>query len=183
MKKFNKYLIAILIIAILALGIIYFISIRNKNNTVQQSITNYQECVDAGNLILESYPAQCITADKQHFTQDIGNELEVNNLIRSENPRPNQVISSPLEISGEAVGNWFFEASFPAVLLDSNGQELAVLPITTQSEWMTNSFVPYKGTMIFTIPNTPTGTLILKKDNPSGLPENDNELRIPVRFF
>ena len=32
------------------------------------------------------------------------------------------------------------------------------------------------------MPATSTGTLVLQKDNPSGLPEHADELRIPVRF-
>ncbi len=182
MKKYNPYLIPALIAALLALGAVYLISIHNNDTTSQKRITNYQECVEAGNPSLESYPAQCVTPDKQNFTQDVGNELKIKDLIRTENPRPNQAISSPFEIKGEAVGNWFFEASFPAILLDANGQQLAMMPITAQSNWMTTEFVPFKETMTFPTPTTPNGTLILRKENPSGLSEHDNELRIPIKF-
>lgn len=185
MNRLKQYLIPALIIALVAVGVAYFVSTRgsdNSNTDTQGEITNYQECIDAGYPIMESYPQQCKTPDDKNFTQDIGNELEINDKIRSKSPRPNQVISSPLEITGEAVGNWFFEASFPAHLLDANGNELAVIPVTAQGEWMTTNFVPYKGTMTFPTPQTPTGTLVLKRDNPSGLPENDSELRIPVKF-
>jgi len=34
----------------------------------------------------------------------------------------------------------------------------------------------------FENPETATGTLVLEKDNPSGLPEHADELRVPVRF-
>jgi len=33
-------------------------------------------------------------------------------------PRPNEPIISPLAISSEARGPWFFEATFPVLLLD-----------------------------------------------------------------
>ena len=184
MRKFRNYLIPALAVAIIALAAFFVIYKKNDtvDNSAQNNINSYQECIDAGNPSMESYPAQCRTEDGKTFTQDIGNENELANFIRSENPRPDQTISSPLEITGEAVGNWFFEASFPAKLTDANGKELAVIPVTAQGEWMTTSFVPYKATMTFSTPTTPTGTLILQKDNPSGLPENDNELRIPVKF-
>jgi hypothetical protein len=47
---------------------------------------------------------------------------------------------------------------------------------------MTPAFVPFEATLSFTPPASRTGTLILAKDNPSGLPEHAAELRIPVRF-
>jgi hypothetical protein len=33
-----------------------------------KSVTNYDECVAAGNPIMDSYPEQCMTPDKKHFT-------------------------------------------------------------------------------------------------------------------
>jgi spore germination protein GerM len=47
---------------------------------------------------------------------------------------------------------------------------------------MVTSFVPFKATLSFTPSTTARGTLVLKKDNPSGLPENEDEFRIPVTF-
>jgi hypothetical protein len=105
-----------------------------------------------------------------------------NPLIRVNTPSVNATVASPLIITGEARGNWYFEASFPVKLIDANGQELAVAPAQAQGDWMTTNFVPFKLTLNFATPTTPTGTLILEKDNPSGLPENAAEIRIPVRF-
>ncbi|HAH04101.1 TPA: hypothetical protein DCL28_00895, partial [Candidatus Komeilibacteria bacterium] len=72
--------------------------------------------------VMESYPRQCRTAAGRGFTEDIGNELEKQDLINLVFPRPNQKISSPLTISGRARGSWFFEASFPVKLTDASGQ-------------------------------------------------------------
>lgn len=152
----------------------------DNSNTI--TVSNFDECVAAGNPVMESYPAQCRTADGQTFTQDIGNEMEKRELIRVDNPRPNQLISSGFEIKGEARGNWYFEASFPAKLIDANNKELAVMPIQAQGEWMTTNFVPFRATMNFSTPTTATGKLILQKSNASGLPEHDDQLIIPVRF-
>lgn len=103
-------------------------------------------------------------------------------LIWVSSPLPNQVITSPVTITGQARGNWYFEASFPVTLLDANGKILAQAPAQATGEWMTTNYVPFKITLTFTKPTTATGTLVLHKDNPSGLPQNDNELRIPVSF-
>ena len=98
-------------------------------------------------------------------------------------PVANSLVTSPLSITGTARGTWYFEASFPVQLLDASGTVIAEHYASAQGEWMTENFVPFSDTLVFT-PQTPgtTGTLVLKRDNPSGLPENDAEVRIPVRF-
>ena len=103
-------------------------------------------------------------------------------LIHIEEPGYNQYVSSPLVVTGEARGYWFFEASFPVRIIDADGVELGVIPAQAQDEWMTEGFVPFRAFLEFKRPTTETGTLIFQKDNPSGLPEHDAELRVPVRF-
>jgi hypothetical protein len=91
-------------------------------------------------------------------------------------------IKSPLKVSGSAVGNWYFEASFPVILKDANGNILAVSPAQAQGDWMTTSAVPFVATLTWGTTTATSGVLILKRDNPSGLPENDNEVSFPVLF-
>jgi len=145
-------------------------------------INNFEECIAQGYLILESYPRQCITPEGKKITEDIGNELEKLDLIRTSQPRPNELIESPLEITGEARGYWFFEADFPIQLIDANGQLLGMAIARALSDWMTEEFVPFEANLDFQSPTTKKGTLILVKDNPSGLPEYDDELLIPIWF-
>jgi len=176
MKKTLTYII---LAALIIIGLI--IAWKLTKNTAP-IVTNFEQCVSAGYPFQESYPERCTTPDGKTFTRDIGNELEKSDLIVIETPRPGQTISNPVVIKGKARGNWYFEASFPARLVDANGQALGTMPIQANGEWMTTEFVPFTARMDFTIPSTKTGTLILKKDNPSGLPENNDELRIPVTF-
>lgn len=103
--------------------------------------------------------------------------------IRVMNPEPNQVISSPLVISGEARGTWFFEADFPVTLIDGDGNVIVEHYAQALSDWMTEDFVPFEAVIEFEKPGTEIGYLVLEKDNPSGLEEHDEEsLIIPVRF-
>lgn len=102
--------------------------------------------------------------------------------ILLQSPLPGTVISSPLIVEGSARGTWYFEASFPVRLLDANGHELASVPAQAEGDWMTEDYVPYTVVLEFDQPATPNGTLILQKDNPSGLPENEANLEIPVLF-
>lgn len=146
------------------------------------SITNYQECVDAGYPVQESYPPKCAVPGGDTFTQDIGNELEKSDMIRLDEPRPNTSISSPLTISGEARGSWYFEAEFPVTLLDADGELVAHATARAQSDWMTTDFIPFTAEITFTPPASDTGVLILSKENPSGLPELSDELVVPVMY-
>lgn len=103
-------------------------------------------------------------------------------LIVVDSPASGAYVASPLTVTGRARGAWYFEASFPVQLLDGDGKVLASGPAQAQGDWMTQEFVPFKITLNFKAPGTAGGTLVLKKDNPSGLPEHDDELRLPIRF-
>lgn len=107
-------------------------------------------------------------------------EISPSGLIKIVSPRANQVVQSPLVIKGEAKGFWFFEASFPINILDENGNVLSQGIAQAKSDWMTEDFVPFEATLNFEVPANEKGFLVLKKDNPSGLPEHDEEFRIPV---
>ena len=153
-----------------------------RSRARQLSISSFEECVNAGYPVTESYPSSCRIPDGKVFTQDIGNELEKQDLVRVDEPRPNTTVSSPLIIRGEARGDWFFEASFPIRLVDENGKELGRSVATAKGEWMTEDFVPFESELNFDAKSASGGMLILEKDNPSGLPENADELSVPVRF-
>jgi hypothetical protein len=107
---------------------------------------------------------------------------DVANLIRVSVPAPGAVIESPLTVIGEARGIWYFEASFPIELHDAEGNVLKTIVAQAQDEWMTENFVPFTATLTFPSQPPGEGTLVFRKDNPSGFPEHDAELRIPVRF-
>ncbi|MBI4120104.1 MAG: tryptophan-rich sensory protein [Parcubacteria group bacterium] len=103
-------------------------------------------------------------------------------LIQVESLRADEIITSPLIVKGKARGTWFFEASFPVKLIDENGNVLAQAPAQAQGEWMTKDFVPFEARIDFSAPNSQKGTLVLEKDNPSGLAEQADELRVPILF-
>lgn len=104
-------------------------------------------------------------------------------MIRVQSPTPGQAVQSPLVITGQARGTWFFEASFPVRLVKKDGTEIASGIATAQSDWMTQEFVPFSATLTFASDVEQEAELVLMKDNPSGLPENDDERRMPVRVM
>lgn len=98
-------------------------------------------------------------------------------------PQAGDTVSSPLVLSGEARGPWYFEASFSAVLVDWDGLIIAEVPVQAQGEWMTTDWVPFRVEIPFDRPAYgERGALILQKANPSGLPENDAAVEIPIFF-
>lgn len=115
-----------------------------------------------------------------YFINQPSVQKDIPELIKVENIQSNQEIQSPFIIKGEAVGSWFFEATFPVKLLDENGNVVKQTYAQAQGEWMTENFVSFESVLTFSIPKDQPGTLILQKDNPSGLPENDAEIRIPI---
>ncbi len=182
MKKLSLITIVVAVVTMFGLGI--WLSFDDKNNADREAvkITNFQQCIDAGNPAMESYPRQC-RAGNQTFMENIGNELEKSELIFLDAPRPNQTIKSPLIVKGRARGVWFFEGDFPVVLTDWNGLIIGQGIAVAQEEWMTEEFVPFTAKIEFETPQYKNnGTLILQKNNPSGLPEHDDALELPVLF-
>ncbi len=103
--------------------------------------------------------------------------------VRNVNVTAGQTISFPFTLTGEARGTWYFEASFPVRIEDGNGAVVLAVPAQAQGDWMTENFVPFKVELNPTSPiTTDEGTLVIVKDNPSGLPEHDASVRIPIRF-
>jgi len=189
-----------MLLALIALGaLMWFVAMPQVNapatidngNAPLKEVTTFEECVAAGYPVMESYPRQCRTSGGESFTEFVGNEPEKTDLIRISSPRPNEVITSPLTITGEARGTWFFEASFPIALTNWDGLIIAEYYAQAKDEWMTEEFVPFEAVLEFESPVPEgddvqdffkRGTLILQKDNPSGLPQFDDALEIPVRF-
>lgn len=112
--------------------------------------------------------------------------VEVNkykDLVIIDSPLPESSITSPIKIKGRARGPWYFEGSFPVTLTNWDGLIIAEGIATAQGEWMTTEYVPFEVELEF--PEQETGSrgfLILHKDNPSGLPENDDAFEITVFY-
>lgn len=116
-----------------------------------------------------------------YFTDPNKEREPVENLIRVEQPKEGQKISSPLKIQGEAKGYWFFEASAPVRLVSESGKVLAEKYISATDDWMTEDWVPFEAELEFTTKEK-RGYLIFNRANASGKPEHDRVMRIPVVF-
>lgn len=168
--------IAFVVLALLLL--IVFFTVREG----PPSPISFEDCVNQGYPVMESYPRQC-RAKVATFVENIGNALEKTDLIILESPKPNTQVGDTIMLSGRARGYWFFEATFPIDVLDANSNLIGQGYAQAKGEWMTENFVPFEATVILKEkPQTTTGTLILRKDNPSGDKERDDSLTVPVSF-
>jgi len=89
----------------------------------------------------------------------------------------------PLIIDGEAKGTWFFEASFPLEIIAEDGTVLARGYSQAQESWMTEEVIPFYAEMK-KVDGAPeysgVAALVLKKANPSGLPEYDAQFTTQI---
>jgi hypothetical protein len=115
----------------------------------------------------------------------VGTYVSDRNNVHVFSPGSDAALTIPLTVMGEARGAWYFEASFPVVLVDEHGSTIAQGIAQAQGNWMTTDFVPFTATLNYASSTASShysgrGTLIFKKDNPSGLAQNDAEVDVPV---
>lgn len=175
MKKSYAYVLASVIVLVGALLVWGMATQRKETNGGVACTMEAKICPD-GSAVGRTGPncefAACPTPANKALLMD---------LITVTTPLSDP-IKSPFELSGEARGLWYFEASFPIRIYDAEGVLLGTAVAQAQNDWMTEEFVPFKAVLTFTPPTTKTGTLVFEKDNPSGLPEHARELRVLVQF-
>lgn len=94
-------------------------------------------------------------------------------------PKSGQTVFKSFTATGKAPGNWYFEASFPIKVVDPQGNVVATGQATALSDWMTTADVPFKADIRIDSYTGPA-TLVLMRDNPSGLPANDDSVSVPI---
>lgn len=156
------------LLVILAVG--YFVIMGSKFGIETKHVTS------------DTLPATTSPLILDEVVEVVPSTPETTDLIFVTSPIPDATATSPLALSGKARGMWFFEASFPVELRDNTGAILASGIATATGEWMTEEFVPFTSTLTWATTTATSGVLVLKRDNPSGLPEHDKSLEVPVRF-
>src|SRR3989338_4324891 len=99
--------------------------------------------------------------------------------VRVFSPVPGAAVSRQFTVLGEARGSWFFEASFPIKVVDANNNQVGTGIAMTADNWMTTEFVPFSAQV--TVENySGPATIVLLKDNPSGLPELEDSVSYDI---
>jgi hypothetical protein len=164
MKK-SIIIIGILLAVIFALTVIFSLRFL-LGGTEDNWLCQNGEWVKHGNPSVPMPTSGCAKGEAQ--------------VIKVETPAPNEHISSPIIVTGQARGTWYFEASFPIRLETLDGKVVASAAAQAQGDWMTENFVPFKAVLEYNVDINTLANLVLMKDNPSGLPANDSQVVIPV---
>ncbi len=152
MFKVNKLLVPVILVTGL-IALITFFSIREK----PQSPENF-------------------TATSTEITAD---PLSTPLL---QTPRSGETVTGPLVIKGQVPKSWTFEGQFQMQLLDDRRH--LILTDRVPVEWdnennkLTLDFIESYNYQT----QAKSGFLVLRNDNPSGLPENEKSFEIPIKF-
>jgi len=93
----------------------------------------------------------------------------------------NEKLTCPLTIRGAVSGIWFFEAEFNAQIIANEKILANLIARATDDNWMTEA--PVNFVIEYDCSNCSANTqlqLKLQKNNPSGLPEFDDSVIIPI---
>lgn len=179
MKK-TIYLLSLLVIV----GSIFWFGYYQRKRSVPLEVLSFEDCVKAGYPILESFPRQCKIPDGRTYAEELPGNVTYSNasldLINVDTPFSGAVVGKDFSVIGKARGMWFFEASFPVQVIDKDGYLLAAGIAQAQSDWMTENFVPFKADIKISENYIGPATLVLKKDNPSGLLSNEASVSFPI---
>ena len=176
-------LLGALVIALGIAGVIFFSAREHAEAPTVVCTMEARQCPD-GSYVGRVGP-QCDFAPCPTATSSSSETPSEDPMIVIDTPKSGAFVESPVSVSGRARGTWFFEATAPVIITDGNGKVIGEGHVTAQGNWMTTDFVPFTGTIRYTLdPDAPSdrGTIIFKKDNPSGMPEHDDAREMPIRF-
>ena len=94
-------------------------------------------------------------------------------------PQSGASVPKKFTVTGSAPGTWYFEASFPIEVRTLANTVVGTGHATALTDWMTTAQVAFKADMTVSGYSGPA-ILVLKRDNPSGLPQNDASTSIPI---
>ncbi len=110
-------------------------------------------------------------------------ESEKGDTIYLEEVKSGDVLSVEDEILGRAPSNWYFEGTFPVRIFNQQGEEIAVLFAVATQEWTQEGYVPFSLELHSNLIDLKEESVVViqfEKDNPSGLEENADYLKITV---
>lgn len=125
----------------------------------------------------ENWSATSTTPVVQEPAPDSASPLSSRVVVSA--PKHGATVPGKFTITGTAPGPWYFEASFPIIVTDAGGTKIATSHAQAQGDWMTEKDVPFTASVDVGSYHGPA-TVNLLKDNPSGLPENDDSTSFSI---
>ena len=125
-------------------------------------------------------PATSTPAKRNSTKPDTSAPLPLSKKVTVAEPKEGAVLGRAFTVAGKAPGPWFFEATFPIQVRDDQGNVIGRSHANAQGEWTTENLVAFTATVNIDANYSGPATLILLKDNPSGLPENDDSVSFSI---
>ena len=95
-------------------------------------------------------------------------------------PLPNASVGKTFTVEGVAPNGWYNEAVFPIQVRDGDDDLIASGQGMAESDWTVSGPVRFHATIRLSQTYSGPADLILLRDNPSGLPQNEDEVTIPI---
>ena len=171
LKHWQLWLISLTVIVLaIATGFIVF-KPANKPTTEPSSTETIETEGDSKNA--NQLNTQVENNQPKTFTSQKGVMITLENF--------NNTMSCPLIIKGSVSGVWFFEAGFTVQLVSDQGTVATFLARAIEDNWMTEQPVNFLAE--YDCAQCPENTnleLRLQKSNPSGLPDFDDYISLPI---
>lgn len=175
-----KKLFVILIIMVVVAGVLYGYSLYAKPK-VPKIILTFEDCANAGNLVVDTNPRECHTKQGQFYIEE-DNHVALSDYIVVTDPKPYSTVTSPFKVEGKAKGIWYGNNRLTVKLTDSGGKlivEKSVFALTNVSQ---DVWVPFVGAVDFSAQNMERGKLLIEKASLVDIQGKNGPLVIPVRF-
>ncbi len=176
----KKILVILIIIMVIVAGVLYGYSLYVKSK-VPKNILTFEDCANAGNLVVATNPRECHTKQGQLYIEE-DNRVALSDYIVVTDPKPYFTVTSPFKVEGKAKGIWYGNNRLTVRLTDSGGKtiiEKSVFALTVVSQ---DVWVPFVAAVDFSAPNIERGKLLIEKASLVDIPGKNGPLVIPVRF-
>lgn len=106
---------------------------------------------------------------------------ERRDLAEVTSPAPGARVTTSLRVAGRAPGYWFFEAVMPVEVVTAAGVTIVDSYVEARGEWMVAGPVRFEKTFqLPAVSSATAATLVIRRNNASGLPQHDAEHRVAI---
>ncbi len=174
---------------LIAFGIILFIIFitllvllpSGSKEPKSATIRTFEECADAGNLVVETVPRECHTKNKQVYVE-IYNGVQLQEVIEVKEPKVNAEVSSPFKLTGAAVGDWYANNVLNVKLVDINDNVMMNKLVRAIGDTNTQDKIPFAAAIEYDASESAIAKLIIERTNPSFSRGQLGPLVIPLRI-
>ncbi len=150
-----------------------------------------------GEIEVQCIKAPCPPLKKTYNNRCLGEKENAKNISEGEcvetvgneyievyKPQANEKITgSSVAVKVRVLAPWLSEASAPVEVTDASGKVLGTGKIVGPNDWMTkNGWMDIETNIAFKSNGAKNGFVVFKKDNPSGDPKRDQQVKVPVKF-